>query len=77
MTVIHDPENTQKLDKLYAYISVDENGNEGIMAIPTQLGTTPLITGSPELFYTFGKMVDRVRDMTDKKIISAEFERKK
>lgn len=31
---IHDPGNTQPISSLYAVLSVDENGNEGILGTP-------------------------------------------
>jgi hypothetical protein len=32
MTIIHSPKNTKKIDMVYAILSVDENGMEGICA---------------------------------------------
>lgn len=50
MTIFHMPKNTAKIDKLYAFMSIDENGNHGIVAeIIPGLGSVPMVVGSREL----------------------------
>lgn len=42
--IYHKPKNEKPLDYLYGVVSVDEDGNEGIIAIHDQgIGFTPLI----------------------------------
>ena len=44
--VIHDPGNEEKIDRLYAFLSIDDQGRNGIVAsILPGLGSTPLVTG--------------------------------
>ena len=44
------PKHTAKIDKLYAFLSIDENGNHGIVAeIILGLGAVPMVVGSREL----------------------------
>jgi hypothetical protein len=48
--LIHDPGNEIEIDTLYAFLSIDAEGRHGIVAemIPG-LGTTPLVTASPNV----------------------------
>jgi hypothetical protein len=48
MTVeLHNPGNTAPIDELYAFMSIDADGNHGLLAhILPGLGSTPLVTGS-------------------------------
>lgn len=38
-----EPKNTFKIDSFYAYISVDEEGNEGLCAAPVNGNLIPLV----------------------------------
>jgi len=43
-SVLHEGGNTLKIDSIWAFISVDEDGNEGVCAAPIQgLGPVPMI----------------------------------
>ncbi len=43
---IHNPKNEQEIHELWAFMSLDPDGKQGICAsIITHLGSTPLITG--------------------------------
>jgi hypothetical protein len=45
--ILHDPGNTQKIDEVYVFMSIDEHGHNGLVAeILPRLGTTLLVTGS-------------------------------
>jgi hypothetical protein len=46
-TVDHGP-NYMKIDALYAFISVDENGMEGICAFKSQAGWMPMVASDPD-----------------------------
>jgi hypothetical protein len=42
---IHVPKNEDRIDTVYAYLSIDEEGKNGIVAhIVENLGSTPLVT---------------------------------
>jgi hypothetical protein len=50
MTTFHKPLNTEKIEKLYAFMSIDENGFNGIVAeIIPGLGSVPMVVGSRRL----------------------------
>jgi hypothetical protein len=56
MTFIDTP-NHEVIERLYAIMSVDLNGNTGICAtILPGLGSTPLITGSKRILEAFKKL---------------------
>jgi hypothetical protein len=45
--LIDDVENSAPIDELYAYISIDELGHEGILAqVIPGVGVAPFVTGS-------------------------------
>lgn len=50
-TEVHDPGNTKPLTELYVFVSVDSNGNEGILGAPLPgiQGTMPLVAMSKQL----------------------------
>lgn len=47
-TVILNPPNTLHVDCIYAFLSTDEQGNEGVCAVQTSQGMMPLIAADPE-----------------------------
>ncbi len=47
--IVHSPKNTAPLAKVYAFLSQDPNGNEGIIAAQTSYGIIPMVTGSLKL----------------------------
>jgi len=57
---IHDPGNEKPITELYAWLSRDQNGNEGIIAIDG----FPLVCSSPELFERMGELVEALKDQT-------------
>jgi hypothetical protein len=66
---IHDPGNETKIDRLYAFMSIDANGNHGIVAeILPRLGTTHLVTGSRKIAQTMIPLAQKVADRTGKKV---------
>ena len=77
---ILEPGNTKKIEKLYGYLSQDENGNEGIVS--SNLGRfsfqVPLMTSELEISEKFHKPeVEQMRKNTNTKIVFAEFVRVK
>ena len=44
-TLLHHPKNELRIDAIWAFVSVDEDGNEGVIAasLPGLPGLTPLI----------------------------------
>lgn len=75
VTVIHDPENEQEITKLYAFLSVDERGNEGILGGPVgELGYVPLITGNQRVLNNIMlPLAKQMAKMTKKKVVLVEF----
>lgn len=47
--LVHDPGNKAPIRKLYAFLSKDKEGNEGIMGADLGNGTVPLITANTNL----------------------------
>lgn len=80
-TIIHDPKNEHPIEKLYVWLSQDEDRNEGIIDVPTKGdGMYPLICSnlSPESFLAEVKdIAKQISALAKKKIIMAEFVRKK
>lgn len=78
--ITHDPENTKKLDIIYAWLSIDENGNEGIIANITMEPdgskiTFPLVTGEEKHVFMMNRIATNASQATDKKIKMFKFKR--
>lgn len=69
-------ENTRPLTKLYAVLSVDQNGNEGIVVMDIG-GPKPAVTGDPELAGMLVRLAREGRSEVPNnlKIVLAEFDR--
>lgn len=67
--IIHDPGNTQPIETIYAYLTIDDQGRHGIVAafIPN-LGSTPLVTGSRQNAKNMQPAAERVAKLTDKRV---------
>jgi hypothetical protein len=79
--LIHNPDNEKPYDILYALISVDARGNEGICAINTPIGPQVAITGEKRVLDIFIKSVSTPSSRAEaksagKRIVVAEFSRK-
>ncbi len=74
MTFIHDAPSDKPLTYLYAFVAVDEKGNEGICAfnIPS-VGWTPLITGDEKNLPTLEKAAQHLKGLTEKRIKLLKF----
>ena len=74
--IIHDPGNETKIEHLYAFMSIDEQGRHGIVAemIPG-LGTTTLVTASPKGVEIMKKLAQEVAKRTGKPVGMFAFRR--
>ena len=69
MIELHDPGNETKIERLYAFMSIDEQGRNGIVAsILPGLGSTPLVTGKRSLAERMIPMAEDIAKKTGKTI---------
>lgn len=61
--LIHDPRNQTPIDTLYAWLSRDENDNEGIIAAPIRGNITPLVVGKYDLALVLAPLARTVVSM--------------
>ena len=74
--LIHDPGNETEIDTLYAFMSIDEKGRHGIVAeILPNLGSTPLVTGSPKAVEYLKPVAQRMAKRTGKRVGLFRFKR--
>lgn len=70
----HDAPSKAPITRLYAFLAVDEKGNEGICAAPIPVfGTQALITASEHNRKYFRKIAAEMGTRWNKTIIEAEF----
>jgi|HubBroStandDraft_1064217.scaffolds.fasta_scaffold228570_2 hypothetical protein len=75
-TEIHDPGNETDIADLFVFLSVDNLGRKGICAhILPNLGSTPLITGSPRVVELMKGMARELSAATGKPIQLYRFKR--
>lgn len=70
--------NNKPYDKLWALLSVDKNGNEGICALNTPIGPQVAVTGETRLLEIFIKETKNGHEeakQANVKIVVAEFTR--
>ena len=73
---LHDPGNTAKIERLYAFMSVDEMGFNGIVAeILPGLGSTPLVTGSRKAAHALIPLAQSVARRSGKTVALFVFKR--
>lgn len=73
---VHAPPNERQLDELYAFCSIDDDGNRGIVAwILPQLGSTPFVTGSPIAMEAMKRQAPEIARLTGKRIVLYKFRR--
>lgn len=67
--------NIHPYEKLWAILSVDKDGNEGILGMATSYGVAPAITGSPSVLEALRQQVrlDPNVDLQRHKIVVGEF----
>jgi len=74
--LIHDPGNTQQIDEVYVFMTIDEQRRNGIVAeILPGLGSTPLVTGSPRAAEMMKPVAQRIADKTGKTVGLFRFKR--
>lgn len=74
--VIHDPGNEEKIDRVYVFMSIDDQGRNGIVAsILPHLGSTPLVTGKRSVAKSMIPLAEKIAARTGKKIGLFVFER--
>lgn len=75
--IIHDPCNKETIDNLYAFISVDENGNEGILGASLPPGQVlPLVFSDMSLSDKMRDIAKGIAVHTDKTIKLVKFSNK-
>lgn len=69
MTEFHNPGNEAPIDRLYVFMSIDDQGRHGIVAhfLPG-LGSTPLVTGSRRTAKVMQAMADEVARETGMRV---------
>ena len=65
MTILHVPPNTMpRIERIWAYLSVDKNGNEGVCAAPIGGMTLPLIAADQARLESLTPIAERLAEMT-------------
>jgi hypothetical protein len=74
--LLHDPGNETKIERLYAFMSIDDQGRNGIIAsILPGLGSTPLVTGSRKAAHALIPLAEKVAERSGKKVALFVFAR--
>lgn len=73
MVELHDPGNKLRINEIFAFVSVDNNGNEGVCGFSTPEGMMPLIAADPERVESLRVIAKQLAGMTDKKIQLIKF----
>jgi hypothetical protein len=67
--IIHDPGNESEIIHVYAFMSIDSEGKHGIVAeILPRLGSTPLVTASPNVAEKMKPLAQEVARKTGKRV---------
>jgi hypothetical protein len=74
--IIHDPGNEERIDRVYVFMSIDDEGRNGIVAevLPGK-GTTPLVTASLKGVEIMKKLAQQVAERTGKPVGMFAFRR--
>ena len=69
-TLLHKPKNTLlRIDAIYAFVSVDEDGNEGVCAMPLPgLGPVPMIAADAARLKSLIPMAEKLAKLSGIKI---------
>lgn len=74
--LIHDPGNETTIEHVYVYLSIDDQGRNGIVAtIMSHLGSTPMVTGSPRVAEMMRPMAEQVAQLTGRTVGLFRFKR--
>jgi hypothetical protein len=69
LTEFHTPPNEEKIERLYAFLSIDAKGNNGIVAgILPNIGSTPMVTSKRRVAQSLIPIAQEVADRTGLKI---------
>lgn len=73
-TAIHNPGNVQPINELYAYLSIDEAGNEGVMGgIKTDGSAFTFCFGDEATARNFEKIIGQIAEAGKMKIRLVKF----
>jgi hypothetical protein len=76
MDFIHDPENEQRIDEVYVFMSVDGEGRNGIVAAMLPgLGPTPMVTNSASIAEMLKGPARHIASLSGKRVVIARFAR--
>jgi len=76
MTLIHNPPNKLRIDEIFCFISVDDDGNEGVCAFQAGATMMPMMGADldrVESLRPIAKQLARMQYFTDKKICLIKF----
>jgi hypothetical protein len=69
MTEYHTPPNEERVGRLYAFLSIDERGFNGIVAgVVPGIGSTPLVTSKRRIAHKLMPIAQEVADRTGLKV---------
>lgn len=71
--VVYDPGNNYKISEIFAFISTDNDGNEGVCGYSTKAGMLPMIGADMARIETLRPMAKALAGMTKKKIQLIKF----
>lgn len=72
--LVHNSGNTKPVDVLFAYLSVDKDGNEGVCAAPLPgFGTTPLVFGYEHVALKFIPIAEEIAKASGMQIKLVKF----
>lgn len=72
-SIAHDPENTFKITEIYAFVSVDEDGNEGVLAANLGGMMMPFVCADKARVDSLRNHAEKIAHMTAKKIKLVKF----
>ena len=74
---IHDPGNERRIDRVYVFMSIDDQGMNGIVAsiLPALAAAGPLVTGSLGVAEYMKGLAQEVADKTGKPVGMFAFRR--
>ena len=75
MSHVHDSENTKKLTELFVVVSIDEKGNEGIVAGKMGGQWFPIVTSDEALAQLILLRAKNIEQETKKNVVLVRFER--
>ena len=67
--IVLDPPNTMRIDEIWAWVSQDDAGNEGIISVSSPAGQLPLIAADKERLKSLRPIIRELYGKTKKKIV--------